>query len=625
MIAAVNARRSTVDFDRAGNAIRSANNFFLYLNPAVQGALLPYRAMKSNPVQFGFGVGGLAAASIGIYANNRKYPEYFDIPIEVRMEGMIFMLPSTEVDKNGRIVPHYIRIPPNLRELSAFTAPFTYIMERLDGENQQDFDEFVRTLGFDMLNPIPTQGKEAKWAWIPTEVGQTIAEFNANKNFYTGRPIIPENMLHLPKEEQYDEYTSLASRRVGKWLNISPMQLDHVLEQGVLRDAVLTADGIIRAQMEDVDPEAEAIAIWLQNMAETAPQEKIAIYRRQVFNELDPEMKEKVLEVEKTPEPAIPFFATMKNRFYGERSGELYRIGLRKALEARDMSEEDYYEFQRKLDMYGDKLESNQYAMEMNLERGWSEDDDGNKLPFGGKEYRAALANQSALWGALQIQMVVTMPDHQTFLADASKRAEFYNDVFSLVNTSPDKRSRSAILYSTFKSIPIPDMPGTDPQLGGEQDWRKHNAMVDEFRNGLSEDDQTLLELEIQSRMTPWHRENFYLPKEQFKYYWHLEDRYLDTAAKRQVYTHYIQMVKPASIENRENWLLQNPNLEWVVMLDQQVEYDKIMARTLRPELEEFLLRWDHISAPVNPDVKARQWDINPAIMERLQHASRPQ
>jgi hypothetical protein len=86
-IAALNARRSTVDFDRAGSAIKMANNFFLYLNPAVQGIMLPYRAARENPLQAAIGAMGLAGAALGIYANNRRYAEYYDIPREVRFQG----------------------------------------------------------------------------------------------------------------------------------------------------------------------------------------------------------------------------------------------------------------------------------------------------------------------------------------------------------------------------------------------------------------------------------------------------------------------------------------------------------------------------------------------------------
>jgi hypothetical protein len=614
LLAAVNARRSTVDFDRAGNAIKMANNFFLYLNPAVQGIMLPYRAFRENPLQVAVGAMGLAGASLGVYANNRKYAEYFDIPHEVRFSGMIFMLPSTEVDEHGNTVPHYIRIVPNLRELNMVFAATTYLAERLDGENQQDFNEFIATTGMDIMSPV----QNISTLINPTEPVHLIGELMNNRNDFTGRPIIPPDMKDLPPEEQYNEYTSLTARRLGQFLNWSPMRIDHVLEQGAFTDIMLGADMVIRARMEGIDPEVESIVAFLKNVGETTPVDYIQIHRRVVLNELSPELREKVLEAENTPEPKAPFFSSLKNRFYGERGGEIWNSGLGKALKSRGLNRDDYYEMTEQIGMMGDMIDQMQYAAEANLETGYTEDSNKNRRAFGGKEYREALSVQQRFWQVGTAWMNVTMPSFEDLVTDPLIRSEFYNDIYTLSGAMPDSRHKSALLYAAFKTIPIPPLEGAPPELG-EQDWRKYNAMVDEFRGELSEEDTRLLELEIQSRMTPFHRDNYYLPMQQFKWYWHLEDQYLDTPAKRAVYDDWVQEIRGQSIDMKETYLQRYPQNAWVETVDTLVQEDRDNVRLENAKgLEEFLYRWDFISSPINPDVKRRMTEINPANMLRL-------
>jgi hypothetical protein len=611
LVAAVNARRSVVDFARGGNVVLAANNLFLYLNPAVQGLMLPYRAMKSNPVQAGIGVSSLMSTSAGLYAWNRQFPEYHDIDQKDRYNGFIIMMPSTEVDQRGKTVAHFIKPVPILRELGMFHAPITYLLERLDGEDHAGFGEFIKHLVQDIMSPVESVATLS----IPTQASTVFNEIRSNRDTFSGRPIIPPEMRDFPPEEQYNEYTSLSARRIGEQIGMSPMIIDHMLNQGALRDILLTVDGVIRSR-EGVDVEADGIMSYLQHLTEITPPNEIPLRRMTILNSLDPDLRKRVQEAERTPEPRLPVVGTIANRFNREDTGNLYRVGLKHAIETLGISKETYNEYLRVIAANHDEINSIQYDMEMNFEA--AEVGDGETtMPYGGREYRNDLKRQSQLWNGIAYSMGLQIPKVKDFADDAVLRAEFFNEVYTLAGGAPDSRSRSALIYTAFRTLPIVDLPD------GTQDWRKYNAALDEFKLGLSENDKYLLELEIQSRMTPFHRENFHIPMEQFKWYWHLEDDILKRIGPGAIedYRHYKQQVKPQGAEYTEWWLRNFPELEWVTGVEDMVTSLRVRARQDKKvgfELESFLLKWDYIGVPMNEEVKERRFEIAPVLLKRM-------
>lgn len=58
---------------------------------------------------------------------------------------------------------------------------------------------------------------------------QTLVEYAANKDFFTGREIVPDYMQALQPQLQYNNYTSDLARRIGEITGWSPMVLDHFM------------------------------------------------------------------------------------------------------------------------------------------------------------------------------------------------------------------------------------------------------------------------------------------------------------------------------------------------------------------------------------------------------------
>jgi hypothetical protein len=186
--AAFHARRSTVDFARSGTALRAANDLYLFLNPAVQGTLLPLRALKRSPKVASIGLGGYMALQTAAYGWNRQFPEYADVKADDRHGKMLIMLPSEEYDDFGNKVPHSVAVQPILREIGAISAPMIYALEKMDASSlgqrlpewlrsgaqvQDDFGTFMSSWG-KMASPFSTILGVGGAIQAPTYFGEQV-------------------------------------------------------------------------------------------------------------------------------------------------------------------------------------------------------------------------------------------------------------------------------------------------------------------------------------------------------------------------------------------------------------------------------------------------------------------
>lgn len=81
----------------------------------------------------------------------------------------------------------------------------------------------------------------------------------ANKDFFTGEPIVNQTLQYLPPEQQYDSRTSELAKKVGEVTGLSPARIQHLV-RGFTGDMgtyfVSVADGV--AEALGIDPPAPA-------------------------------------------------------------------------------------------------------------------------------------------------------------------------------------------------------------------------------------------------------------------------------------------------------------------------------------------------------------------------------
>lgn len=232
--AAWEARNGTVDFARAGTKMRTLNKWIPYLNARMQGTLRTFQAFKDNPKRALAVTSALSLApQISTFLYNKTFnPElYDDIPDYVKDTNFVIVLGETENDK-GESVPYYVTIPKSDvarmtgNPLEAFmetvyekdpSALEGLMLEMLSGVSPVDFARDGKVdLGLATSSLLPPAFK------LPVELA-------TNTNLFTGRNIIPRSLENVNPEEQYTDYTTEFSKKVGEKLNISPIKLDHAI------------------------------------------------------------------------------------------------------------------------------------------------------------------------------------------------------------------------------------------------------------------------------------------------------------------------------------------------------------------------------------------------------------
>lgn len=509
--AALLSRRITIDFSRAGAAIRHANNFFIYLNAGVQGALIPFRALRDTPISRLF-ISGYMASILGNYSWNRQFPEYEDVPNYIKYGSLLFMLPSEEYDKRGNKVPHYITIVPNLREFAMFSAPLIYTLRKLDGEAPEDIGQFLGEVlpGLNPLGQITGQSGLP----VPSQLGETMTEIALNKDVYRDRPVVPDELIGLEPEKQYDEYTSETARRLGEIIGLSPKKIDYFVNSafgGLGRVFISAVNAVISGiAPEDVDPRIADLYAQLQEIkAPLVAPEDISRRRDEFLYSLKAEDRETVLELERKPDKQIPLITPIMRRIYREGGGQLYKTGQALAEKETGISAKQTAKAGKILGGVSGELQAAQERIDDNVRSG--------ALTM--QEWRNNHRDQGAMYRGALLAVGVIYPSSAQGQKSPDAWNEFMNSVFTLASSMPDMRTRGDLLVAAWRSIYPEEI------TEGKMDWDIFFARRDEFKANLIAEDKRLLEAELKSRMTAIEKMYFDITSdERFSFYYKLPE-----------------------------------------------------------------------------------------------------
>lgn len=580
--AAFQARRATVDFSRAGQAVRFANSFYLFLNPAVQGTLLPIRAVRDLP-KARVSLLGIQGVNMSAYMWNRQFEEYKDIPDQDKYGGLIVMLPSHEIDpKTGKTVPHYFKLIPNLREFGALFAPSAYIMEQLDGKDPASFTQVMSA-----IVPQVVPGVDILENPMPTELGRFFNELVLNKDTFLDRPIVPPEFEGRPTSEQFDVNTSEVAQRVGQWLQVSPFKIDHLLRQGIGFDIITGIDAALRHDQGE-DPEIEAIAQYLKSLGELYPADQVRLIRNQTLSDLPVEKRELVIEAEKRRDPSIPFLSSIQRRFYRTYGGQLYWTGLEEAAKEAGLSLEQLSEFNRRLGKLSTELDLSREYNNAAFENG----------ELTGIQWRESRKDIGRMFQGALKALGVNAPSVADLMTDSTARANFYNQVYTIAGRIEDTRTRAEILLAGLRAIPVSTFGETTVE-----DWDSYFALREEYMNGLSsEDRQALLQLS-ESRLPPFDRE-FERQRDRWSVYWEVPDMILkDRPDRLRQYREFVGL----SGTQREAVMRRHP---WLKTMQSQVRMVREQMRKSSPDLDIFLVRFEYAGKLIHPEFEGRNFEL---------------
>lgn len=221
------SRSVTLDFSQAGTTAFALNRIAAFFNANVRGWGRMLSAFKEHPVRTAAKVFlGITLPSILLYLKNRDDDRWKEIP---QYQKDLFWIVF--------IGDNIYRIPKPFELgiiFGSMPERFLEWMDTKDPEMMKDAALQLASSGFP--NPIPT-------------ATEPIIEWITNYSFFRGRSLVSEGKKGLPPELQYTIYTSEVSKKLGEWLNMSPIKIDNTLSgytAGLGGYVIDVLDGILK-------------------------------------------------------------------------------------------------------------------------------------------------------------------------------------------------------------------------------------------------------------------------------------------------------------------------------------------------------------------------------------------
>lgn len=229
------ARKNTTDFNRAGDWGRVLNGFIPYFNASIQGTRTMARSFKERPVATSIKTLGTmaipgVAATLWNYADPKRAEAYNSINDFEKKDNWIIVGPDARQRSDGTWEGVYkIPKPPGYRDLTDPVRDVTEMFAK--GENHVDVGNMLQDVLGAMSGPIQTgSGDQVIGSLIPQQA-KPFAQAYFNKNFYTGKDVVPDYMLDATDDKSKQAYksTSGTARMLAKQFGVSPITVEQFI------------------------------------------------------------------------------------------------------------------------------------------------------------------------------------------------------------------------------------------------------------------------------------------------------------------------------------------------------------------------------------------------------------
>jgi len=240
---------NTANFARKGSWSKVVNGVLPFFSAGIAGARSLVRSAKDNPAHFAvkFGVTvGLPTATVTAWnlSDPLRKQAYDDIADFEKNNNLIIVPPDPVKDEFGKWNVIKIPITPGLSNLMSIVRRQVEGVHKLDPQTALailgDIGAATTSLNFSEPRQLVT-------GLIPQAV-KPAAETMLNKNFFTGRDIVPFYMKNKPPEEQVWDDTSATAREIGRVFNTSPLYVENAVGTsfaGVGRQALNASDRLL--------------------------------------------------------------------------------------------------------------------------------------------------------------------------------------------------------------------------------------------------------------------------------------------------------------------------------------------------------------------------------------------
>lgn len=222
------ARENTVNFARRGEWGSVLNSTFLYLNANIQGVRTLGRNLMARPAQTGAKIAltvftPVAIATAWNMGDPKRRAAYEDIADFDKENNIVLVPPEPTQDEKGRW--NVIKVPLS-QDVNNLTPLVRRPIEAMYGFDPVSAGEVAQAL-VGTVSPIGNSKGKVISTIVP-QAAKVPAELAMNKNFFTGRDIVPDR----PKLRTFKELqTGGTARAIARQLGVSPLLVEEAVRE----------------------------------------------------------------------------------------------------------------------------------------------------------------------------------------------------------------------------------------------------------------------------------------------------------------------------------------------------------------------------------------------------------
>jgi regulator of sigma D len=196
-------------------------------------------------------------------SDEKRKAAYEDIPEWEKENNLIFIPPNPTKDESGKW--NVIKIPYS-QEIAQLTRPVRRIQEQIAGLDPVRFGEVADAL-FQTGTSLNVSSPEGFVSTVAPQALKPTMETFTNKKFYTGGPVVPDNLNNLAPEAQfYTNETKSGQKRVptsgtikalASKIGLSPIKTEFWLNEtfGGLTSNIVNNVDTIASKLGAIKPE----------------------------------------------------------------------------------------------------------------------------------------------------------------------------------------------------------------------------------------------------------------------------------------------------------------------------------------------------------------------------------
>jgi hypothetical protein len=234
------AWQNSVDFNRAGDWARAVNLLVPYFNAGIQGSRQLVRSFQNRPLATSAKVlAGVTMPLAGLTAYNMADPErrkiYNNISEFEKENNFILIPPNSKQNADGSYNVFKVPIPPGFGNLA---QPTRRAIESFVNGNPVDGAKIGADLLQALTGPLDPHNPQQALSGLIPQVVKPLVQQAANKDFFTGKEIVPEYMNSevdasgnpVAEKDKAFKYTSGSARAIAGVLGVSPIRVEKFIK-----------------------------------------------------------------------------------------------------------------------------------------------------------------------------------------------------------------------------------------------------------------------------------------------------------------------------------------------------------------------------------------------------------